>query len=297
METHMDHGADRRREIRLRKMTNALLTAPEQATNYALATRLDDIEASFRLVYDAYTEVGLEAAHEARIRFTKYHLLPSTKIVTAIYRPRLTEEPIDRSRINEGRRLVGTLTLIMDSSLGLPLEAVCPAQVNALRDKGGRLAEIVALAVEPEFRRSNVMMYLYKLGFAYARLKGVTDLCCAVTRHHIEFYRQVLLFEPMGELKPYELGNQMEVQGHVLNIKKGFERSRDMYSEDSFEANLHDFFFAAHPEPLANEGRPWTPEMLSHLLARRPDVLPQLDEQTLQRLRDEYARHGAVFPY
>lgn len=293
----MDHAPDRRREVRLRKMTNALLTAPEQATNYALATRLDDIEASFRLVYDAYTEVGLEAPHEARIRFTKYHLLPSTKIVTAIYRPKLTETPIDRGHVNEGRRVVGTLTLILDSPLGLPLESVCTEQVNALRSKGARLAELVALAVDPEFRRSNVMMYLYKLAFAYARLKGVTDLCCAVTRHHVEFYRQVLLFEPIGHLKPYDLGNQMEVQGHVLNIKKGFERSREMYSEDSFEANLHDFFFAAHPEPLANEGRPWTPDMLAHLLARRPDLLPQMDAQALQHLRDEYARHGAAFPY
>jgi GNAT superfamily N-acetyltransferase len=288
---------DQRREIRLRK-TRALLDSPfDLAVNYSIARDTETIEDAFRLVYQAYTEVGLQAENEARIRFTKYHVIPTTKIFVAVFRPELTKPDIDRARVNEDKRVVGTLTLVLDSTLGLPVEQVCAPEIADLRAGGARLAEVIALAIAPEFRRHNVMMYLYKVMFEYARYKGVTDICCAVTKRHIEFYRDILLFRPLGELLPYDAGNGLEVQGHVLNIEHAFQDSRDTYSTDSFDANVHDFFFAGEIDTQINEGGPWDEDQLRYFLENRTRFVDTLDDGTKAKLRSEYARANLAFPY
>lgn len=288
---------DQRREIRLRK-TRALLNSPfDLAVNYSIASDRDTLEESFHLVYEAYTEVGLQAENEAHIRFTKYHVAPSTKVFVAIFRPELTKPDFDRERVNDDKRVVGTLTLVLDSSLGLPVEQVCAPEIRQLREGGGHLAEVIALAIAPDFRRHNVMMYLYKVMFEYARLKGVTDICCAVTKRHIEFYRDILLFRPIGQLLAYDAGNGLEVQGHVLNIEHAFNDSRETYSAEGFDANVHDFFFAGEIDPLLNEGLPWDEDMLHYFMEHRTRFIDSLGMEDKTKLKSEYTQRNLTFPY
>jgi len=288
---------DQRREIRLRK-TRALLNNPlDLAVNYSIAREENILEEAFHLVYQAYLEVGLQASNEVQIRFTKYHVVPSTKVFVAVFRPELTKDEIDRDRVNDNKRVVGTLTLVLDSSLGLPVEQVCRPEIQELRNNGGRLAEVIALAIDPEFRRHNVMMYLYKIMFEYARLRGVTDICCAVTKRHIEFYRDILLFRPIGELLPYDAGNGLEVQGHVLNIEHAYDDSRDTYSTENFDANVHDFFFAGEIDTQMNEGAPWNVSMIRGFLEEKTRFIDTLSTEEMDKIKSEYANRGLPFPY
>ncbi|MEW5771040.1 MAG: hypothetical protein AB1831_11845 [Pseudomonadota bacterium] len=288
---------DQRRELRLRK-TRALLNNPfDLAVNYSIARERGAYEDAFHLVYQAYVEVGLQAENPAQMRFTKYHLVPSTKVFVAVFRPELTKQEIDRTHVNDDKRVVGTLTLVLDSSLGLPVEQVCAPEIQAMRDRGARLAEVIALAIDPAFRRYNVMMYLYKIMFEYARLKGVTDICCAVTKRHIEFYRDILLFRPLGQLLPYEAGNGLEVQGHVLNIEHAYGDSKATYSTEGFDANVHDFFFAGEIDRHMNEGSPWDETMARYFLEEKTRFVDTLRAEDLEKIRGEYARHGLKFAY
>lgn len=288
---------DRRWEIRIRKTQPLLQNPLDLAVNYSIARELDAFEDAFHLVYQAYTEVGLQAENEARIRFTKYHVIPSTKVFVAVFRPELTKQEIDRARVNDNKRVVGTLTLVLDSSLGLPVEQVCGPEIQALRDGGARPAEVIALAIDPEFRRHNVMMYLYKIMFEYARLKGVTDICCAVTKRHIQFYRDILLFRPLGELMPYDAGNGLEVQGHVLNIEHAYGDSKDTYSTEGFDANVHDFFFAGEIDQQMNEGLPWDEAMIRHFMEQKTRFIDTLSDEEMCKIRSEYAKRDLPFPY
>lgn len=290
-------GQDQRREIRLRK-TRALLNNPyDLAVNYSIARERDTIEEAFGLVYLAYIEVGLQAENTARIRFTKYHLIPTTKVFVAIFRPELTKEEFERGHVNDNKKVVGTLTLVLDSALGLPVEQVCGPEIQAMRDQGARMAEVIALAIDPQFRRHNVMMYLYKIMFEYARLKGVTDICCAVTKRHIEFYRDILLFQPIGELLPYSAGNMLEVQGHVLNIDYAFGNSKATYSTEGFDANVHDFFFAGAGEHQINEGQPWSKPMLDYFLAEKTRFIDSLSAEEKTKIGAEYTKQNLSSPF
>ncbi len=288
---------DQRREIRLRK-TRALLNNPlDLAVNYSIAGERDLIEEAFHLVYQAYTEVGLQAENDARIRFTKYHIIPTTKVFVAVFRPELTKPDFERQHVNEGKRVVGTLTLVLDSELGIPVEQVCGPEIQQMRDKGARMAEVIALAIDPQFRRHNVMMYLYRIMFEYARLSGVTDICCAVTRRHIEFYRDILLFRPLGELLPYSAGNGLEVQGHVLNIEHAFDDSKATYTTENFDANVHDFFFASGVDHQINEGTPWDEAMARYFLTEKTRFLDTLGADDLAAIRAEYSKHNLDFSF
>jgi hypothetical protein len=290
-------GQDQRREIRLRK-TRALLNNPyDLAVNYSIARERDTVEEAFGLVYQAYTEVGLQAENAARIRFTKYHLIPTTKVFVAVFRPELTKEEFERGHVNDNKKVVGTLTLVIDSALGLPVEQVCAPEIQAMRDKGARMAEVIALAIDPQFRRHNVMMFLYKIMFEYARLKGVTDICCAVTKRHIEFYRDILLFQPLGQLLPYSAGNMLEVQGHVLNIEYAFGNSKATYSTEGFDANVHDFFFAGAGENQINEGQPWDKPMLDYFLVDKTRFIDTLSAGEKAKINTEYAKQNLSSPF
>jgi GNAT superfamily N-acetyltransferase len=290
-------GQDQRREIRLRK-TRALLNNPlDLAVNYSIAREPATIEEAFGLVYQAYTEVGLQAETDSRIRFTKYHVIPSTKVFVAVFRPELTKPEFERGHVNDNKQVVGTLTLVLDSSLGLPVEQVCGTEIQEMRDQGAKLAEVIALAIDPQFRRHNVMMFLYKIMFEYARLKGVTDICCAVTKRHIEFYRDILLFRPLGQLLPYSAGNNLEVQGHVLNIDHAFGDSKATYSTEGFDANVHDFFFAGEIELSMNEGAPWDTATIDYFLTQKTRFLDTLTPEEKAKIRAEYALRNLVFPY
>lgn len=288
---------DQRREIRLRK-TRAMLNNPlDLAVNYSIARDQTSFEEAFNLVYDAYVKVGLQAENESRIRFTKYHLIPSTKVFVAVFRPELLKPDFQRERVNDNKRVVGTLTLVADSGLGIPMETVCGPEVQAMRARGSRFAEVIALAIDPEFRKHNVIMYLYRIMFEYARLKGLTDICCAVTKRHIQFYRDILLFRPVGEIHAYAAGNGLEVQGHVLNIEHAYGDSKATYSTEGFDANVHDFFFSGEVDENFNEGRPWDGDMIEYFLARKTRFIDTLDESDRAKIRAEYARENLVFPY
>lgn len=294
---------ERRREVRLRRIRAArmkrnLSSMKAQAVRYKIAQETSELENAFELVWSRYVDVGLQRDDNAHIRFTKYHLLPTTKVLIATYYPELGAEAPDYSTFTESGILVGTLSIIVDSPLGLPIEELCGMEVEQLRAQKHKLAEIIALAINPDFR-DFVVMHLYRMMFSYVAGKGVTDVVCSVVEKHHRFYRNALLFNPLGEAKEYGAANNEITQGHILNIKSAENRAKEAYSAIDFDADLHTFFFKdTTPENRpAGEGAPWTHEQLKYFLTERTQMLNRLDKKTKAILRKEYQKAGLLFPF
>jgi hypothetical protein len=289
---------ERRREIRLRR--SSLIDAQDRCSiTYKIAQEKAELEKAFELVWESYVEAGLQADDNLGIRVSKYHLLPSTKVLVAVHHPELDKKKPDYEKMKEPGVVVGTLTLVLDSPMGLPMEELCSEEVAELRSGGRNLAEVIALSVNPEYRKDNVMMYLYKLMFQYAKHKGITDLTCSVTKKHIRFYRRMLLFRPLGALKEYSAANQLETQGHLLDLKRAEDEARAVYHSRHFDADLYNFFFTANKKtgrPFG-EGKPWSREQLEFFILRRTQLLEKLDDETKELLRTEYKVAGGVFPF
>lgn len=289
---------ERRREVRLRR--SKLIDMQDRCSiTYKIAHETAELESAFELVWDSYVKVGLQVDDGLNIRVTKYHLLPTTKVLVAIYHPELDKEDPVYEKLKEPGVVVGTLTLVLDSPLGLPNEEICGNELAELQRSGRLVAEVIALSVNPDFRKDNVMMYLYKLMFQYARFKGVTDLTCSVTKKHIRFYQRMLLFKPLGEIKKYSAANQLETQCHLLDLQRAEHEAKTTYHSQHFDADLYTFFFTDNKKtgrPLG-EGAPLSREQLNYFIVQRTPLLETLDDKSKDILRQEYANVGSVFPF
>jgi hypothetical protein len=159
------------------------------AIEYKIAATRDERASAFGLTYQAYTRVGLCPTNPLRMRVTPYQLLPTSDVFFA----RLDGE------------MICTLSLIVDSNLGLPMEVIYPHEVDDLRREGGTLAEVSCLADRRRDpgRYFPVFVELCRLMVQSARFRGVDRLLAAVHPRHARFYRRYMAFDPIGDVRKY----------------------------------------------------------------------------------------------
>jgi hypothetical protein len=156
---------------------------------YRVAASREQRSGAFRLVYNSYLTAGLTQFSFLEMRVTPYQLLPSTEIFVAEHRG----------------EVILTVSLVADGDLGLPMEAVYPNEVAALRARGFRFGEVSCLAD----RRSQfngffpVFLRLSRLMAQYARRQGLAGLLVAVHPRHARFYRRFMGFQQIGDEKAY----------------------------------------------------------------------------------------------
>jgi N-acyl amino acid synthase FeeM len=158
--------------------------------DFGLATETRDFEGAFRLLHDQYVRIGYMHPHPSRRRVTIFNALPSTKVFVAR----------DRGRV------VGTVTLVQDSPLGLPMDQVYQDELSAFRASGRRLGEASTLSVDADYQESGVgiLMRLYRMLTVYATtIARLHDLCMVVRGHHARFYQTFFPFRPIGPTRPY----------------------------------------------------------------------------------------------
>ena len=154
------------------------------------------LEEAFRLVYRSYLARGYVAAYPSEIRLTIHNALPETITFVGTLR----------------REVVATVTLVPDSGLGLPMDAIYREELNALRREGRRLCEVSMLADRRiEIKRTLPMLIaLMKLVFDYAtEVLRHTDLCITINPRHDAFYKRYLRFTDLASERSYP-----SVQGH-----------------------------------------------------------------------------------
>lgn len=96
--------------------------------------------------------------------------------------------------------IYGTITVNVDSAIGLACEAVYPDAVQLLRGQGRRLCEFGRFAVEQSVRSKRLLATLYHMVYIYAhRLHGCTDALIEVNPRHVAFYKRYLEFHVFGE--------------------------------------------------------------------------------------------------
>lgn len=188
-----------------------------------IATSFEDRMAAIRLAHSSYVARGIERERPQGFKCSNHHLSPCTTVFTA----------------HAQDRLVGTLSLLEDCPLGLPMECVHGEEVARRRAMGRRLAEVGTLAVEPEARGAVVSFLLYNIMFRWARHhRGVDDLMIAVHPRGEDAYRKVLLFEKLGPCRRYaSLGNAASVP-LALDLPNAAERYRRVYARKSMEFSL-----------------------------------------------------------
>lgn len=267
--------------------------APDPRLTLKIAETREELEACFKILHDAYVAAGFMKPDPSGLRVTIYHALPTTTTLCAKW---------------EGR-VVGTISMIREGVFGFPLQSIF--DLAPVRAREGQIAEISALAVHPDFRKTGgaILFPLMKFMHEYCRSYFDTrHLVIAVNPDRIEMYESLLFFHRLQEqtVGNYDFANGAPAVGATLDIRTAAERFRAVYGKRKPRKNLYQYFFETQLPNIQLPKRRYfttndpvmTPELLDHFFNQRTQAFEQLDDRRKALLWSIYqvAEYRRVLP-
>jgi GNAT superfamily N-acetyltransferase len=257
--------------------------APDARLALGIAETQDDLEACFSLLHDAYVASGFMRPDPSGLRVTPYHALPTTTTLFA--------------RFDD--QIVGTLSIIREGVFGFPLQSVF--DLTAVRAQPGRVAEISALAVHPDFRNTggSILFPLMKFMYEYCtKYFDTRHLVIAVNPKHIEMYESLLLFKRLQAqvVANYDFVNGAPAVGATLDLSAAPEAFRRTYDGRSPNRNLYNYFTQITLQNIRFPQRTYhttndpvmSAALLDHFFNRRTRVFDQIDDRRRRLLHAIY---------
>ena len=247
---------------------------PDRLLELKVAETQQELEDCFRLLHDSYVASGFMKPAPSGLRVTMYHALPTTTTLCAKY----------------GGRVVGTMSMIREGVFGFPLQAVF--DLSDVRAKQGQIAEISALAVHPDFRKTGGAILFPLMKFMYEYCTEYFDtrhLVIAVNPNKVELYESLLFFERLQEnvVDKYDFANGAPAVGAALDLPVAKELFRRVYGKRKERKNLYDYFVQRRLPNIKLPKRRYyttndpvlTPAILDYFFNQRSDVFASLDDR------------------
>jgi hypothetical protein len=144
-----------------------------------------------------------------RLAHDRHHLGAASLLIQKMYSWRGYEAgdmKHDPNRITllafDKEQIVGTITVGLDSRMGLTIDEMYKAEVDQLRAQGRRVAEVTKLAIDENIKSKRVLGSLFHIAVIYARnIHESTDFVIEVNPRHAPFYERMLGFKPLGPEK------------------------------------------------------------------------------------------------
>ena len=149
--------------------------------------------------------------------------------------------------------VVGTLSIGIDSEVGLMADEIFKDELDAHRRRGARLCEFTKFAFDPSVRSKTALANVFHLAVIYARdMHGCTDIVIEVNPRHRRFYERMLGFRKEGELK---VNPRVDAPAYLLRVNLAFvteqiARFGGSYSADgeTEERSFYPYFFSPREE-------------------------------------------------
>jgi hypothetical protein len=149
--------------------------------------------------------------------------------------------------------VVGTLTIGIDSPIGLMADQVFKEELDAHRNRGGRLCEFTKLAFDPSVRSKTSLANLFHLAVIYARdIHQCTDIVIEVNPRHRRFYERMLGFLQEGQLK---INPRVDAPAYLLRVNLKFVTEQIQKFGGTFttdgsttERSFYPYFFSPREE-------------------------------------------------
>lgn len=202
----------------------------------------EEFQAASHLVYREYLKRNYTRQNASQMKLSLYQALPTTATFIAVRRS----------------RVIGTISLIEDSLLGLPIDEAYKLELDRLRRARRHVAEATMLALDTDmfghgvftmFHAKKLMLTLrlFKVLFDYLRTSTPADelVACFNPKHQILY--DFLQLRPLGRLKSYSSANGNPAVARHLNIAE---------TEQHAKAHVaYRFFFGLTPsaKPFAKK--------------------------------------------
>ncbi len=181
---------------------------------------LDELKAAYALVYQEYLSRKLCVPNQENMFYNSYSFVPGSRTFL----------------LRKDEKLLGTMCLVADSPMGIPMETIFPEEIKNLRAQGKKIAEVGALALNSQhvnmkqysfknFQKQAYLYKLYKTMFDYARASNkVTDFIIGCHPRH-EFLYKYLNFETISPAKAYHGANAAPAVLMKLSIPDAYRHT------------------------------------------------------------------------
>ncbi len=270
----------------LRKQVNLNAAYEANGITVKLATTKEELEAAYHLLHEAYVGIRIMDPHPSKIRVNIYSTLPFTSVIIA----------------KKDSKVIGTVSLIKDSPIGLPSDSSYRTENDEHRIVGDKLVEVSALAVDYEYRKSQsgstvsllLMRYLYE--YAIKFIDG-DHLVCTIHPRSILFYEAFFNFKQEGQIIQYGFVKNALAAYLSLNLRTLPEWFKATTGQESRNKNFYRFW---HLECLTNLIFPqrstalsldsvMTPELLEYFFMFKTNLLMELERDQLSLIKSAYS--------
>ena len=258
---------------------------------FRVVESVDELTKASHLVYREYLKRNYIKPYTTQLKLSIYHALPSTAAFIAV----------------KHRKIVGTVSVIEASPLGLPMDEVYKLELDALRKQGRNLAEISMLALDSEEfsnraftmfnpRKLLVTLRLFRVMFDYLRSSTkVHDLVACFNPKHQILY-DFLQLKPLGGVKSYSGANGNPAVARFLNV--------NATQQEAKAHAAYKFFYGKIPSarPFAKRLR-LTPDEMQWLFVLHSSVFGSASSEEMEQVKGCYPTYdferilrGAVSP-
>ncbi len=149
--------------------------------------------------------------------------------------------------------VVGTLSIGIDSEVGLMADEIFKDELDAHRGRGAKLCEFTKFAFDPSVRSKTALANVFHLAVIYARdMHGCTDIVIEVNPRHRRFYERMLGFRKEGELKT---NPRVDAPAYLLRVNLAFVTDQIARFGGSYaaegeteERSFYPYFFSPREE-------------------------------------------------
>jgi hypothetical protein len=147
--------------------------------------------------------------------------------------------------------VIGTVTLGIDSDIGILADEIFRDIVDQYRARGGKVCEITKLAFDPQVRSKAALAALFHTLFIYGHyLHHCTDVFIEVNPRHRRFYETMLGFQQLGEVRH---NTRVDAPAYLLwtsldYISSQIEKLGGRSDNPGNERSLYPYFFSKREE-------------------------------------------------
>lgn len=152
---------------------------------------------------------------------------------------------------NDKGEVVGTLTIGIDSPIGLAADQTFEVEMQAHRARGAKLCEFTKFAVDTNVQSKTSLANLFHLAVIYARdIHHCTDIVIEVNPRHRRFYESTLGFKREAEVR---INARVNAPAYLLRVNLEYvtEQIRlhgGTYAAGTTERSFYPHFFSPREE-------------------------------------------------
>ena len=230
----------------------------------------EELQSAYARVYWSYRRRAYIEADPSQMRITVFNAFPQTVTFVSL----------------RGGQIVASVTLIPDTSIGLPMDEDWHAELEEMRGRGRHLAEATMFADRRhrDFRRViPMLLLLMKRLFDYADLvEGADDICIEVTPRHRGFYERFL---PFQHLCP-DRSTSPDENERGVPMRLPLDALQDIAAE---REDLRKYFLDDRTSrPVLEDRYRLDCEDLHHFFVDCTDVFRDAGAEALEALREHY---------